>query len=342
MADCSEDTSEDIPGTTPNTEDIIMMPDKKKHHRCKPFFGISFAILSSLTLVLMNVFAKLCKQMPVFEIGVIRFLIQLAITVPFLIHANERISFSPKIMVFLILRGFTGTSGMLTRLYAVQNMPIGDATVLMFTTPVFVAIFGRIFLKEPLQRIYIFLLIICLIGVILIARPIFIFGHPEEAPEYDNIWLPSIVAVGSAMTTALSMILVRVLGRYSLTSSVIIFYFGLVGLIYSICGSYLDRGFQFPSCKSIDYVFAIGVGVFAYLVQAALNAALKFEKAFIVSLGRTSGIVFGFVVQVLVFSLVPSGLSFGGAALITLSNVIIFIFKWKKSKRDREVEFSAT
>ncbi|XP_031572668.1 solute carrier family 35 member G1-like [Actinia tenebrosa] len=340
---CANNVNEDIKNTEddvrqdPSSNDVV----PKTTSCCRPFFGISFAILSTFAVVLTNLFAKLCKQIPVFEIGLIRFMIQLAITIPFVIHANDKIVFSPKIIVYLILRGFTGTSAMLTRLYAVQNMPIGDATVLMFTTPVFVAIFGRIFLKEPLHRIYIFLLLLCLAGVTLIARPVFIFGH-QVTTEYENIWLPSLVAVSSSIFGGFSFIFVKLLKKHFITSSVIIFYHGLVGLIYSICGSYFDRGFQFPFCKSIDYIYAILVGVFGYLIQAALNAALKFEKAVIVSLTRTLGIVFGFVVQVLVFSLVPSGLSFGGAALISLSNVIILIFKWKKSKRDREVEFSAT
>lgn len=327
--------------TNLNSEDLgvislssSLKPEEKKKSKFRPFFGICFAMISSLTLVVMNLFAKLCTVLPVFEIGVFRFIIQLVITMPLLIYSNDKIIFSPKIMLFLLLRGFTGTSGMLTRLYAVQNMPLGDATVLMFTTPIFVAIFGRIFLKEPLHRMYIFLLLLCLAGVILIARPSFIFGHPDTAPEYESIWLPSLSAVMSAITASISMILVRVLRRYSIKSSVIIFYFGLVGLLYSLLGSYFDRGFQFPFCQSIDYLFAICIGIFAFLVHAALNAALKFEKAFIVSLGLTSGIVFGYVVQVLAFALVPSGLSFGGAALITLCNFIIFLFKWNKFKHN--------
>ncbi|XP_020899867.1 solute carrier family 35 member G1-like, partial [Exaiptasia diaphana] len=129
-------------------------------------------------------------------------------------------------------------------------MPLGDATVLIFTSPVFTAIFGRIFLKERLHWIYSILLVLCLAGVTLIARPTFIFGHPDSAPEYDNVLIPSLVALLCAVLTALDIVGARVLlETYKIPSSLVLLYFGLVGLVYSILGSYFDRGFQFPFCR---------------------------------------------------------------------------------------------
>jgi len=118
---------------------------------CRPFLGIILAILSALSVVLMNLFAKLCNVLPPLEIGIIRFALQLALTIPPAVYSNTEMVYSPKTTALLVLRGVSGTCGMLTRFYAVQNMPLGDATVLMFTSPIFVAILARIFLKERLH-----------------------------------------------------------------------------------------------------------------------------------------------------------------------------------------------
>ncbi|XP_028516375.1 solute carrier family 35 member G1-like [Exaiptasia diaphana] len=300
---------------------------------CRSFVGVLLALLSALSVVIMNVFAKLCLILPPFEIGVIRFIVHLLLTTPPVIYTNHSLVYPPKVIALLVLRGFIGASGMFTRVYAVQNMPLGDAIVLIFTSPVFTAVLARIFLKERLHWIYSILLVLCMAGVTLIARPTFIFGHPDSAPEYDNVLIPTLVAWLSAVCSSCAMVTIRVLLRtYKVPSSVILLYFGLVGLVYSILGSYFDRGFQFPFCQSTDYLFAACVGVFAYLTQFFLNGALKYEKAFIVALSRSPGTIFGFIFQIIIYSLIPGALSFGGASLIILCNLFIFMLKWYQNK----------
>jgi len=245
--------------------------------------------------------------------------------------------YSSNIIALLIFRGVCGTGAMLTRFYAVQNMPLGDATVLFFTSPIFVAIFARIFLKERLHYIYFILIGLCLAGVVLIARPTFIFGHRDTVLEYDNILMPSLVAVASSMLNSGSIITLRVLaGTYNIKTGVILVYFGIFGLTITSIGAYLDRGFQYPFCQSVDYIYALLVGIFGYLSQYFLTGALKYSKAFIIALLRTSGIFFGFLFQIVIYSLVPSGLSFGGASLIATVNVAIFVIKLFRYKAEQK------
>ena len=59
----------------------------------------------------------------------------------------------PKTMferIMVILVGMLGSLTMLTAFTCVILMPVSDATVLMFTTPLFTMIFAAIFLKERL------------------------------------------------------------------------------------------------------------------------------------------------------------------------------------------------
>ena len=57
------------------------------------------------------------------------------------------------------------------------------------------------------------------------------------------------------------------------------------------------------------------------------------EKASVVSLVRTVGIAFSFILQLTVLHVAPNGLSIGGAFLVLLCNVAIFLKKYLDQKK---------
>jgi drug/metabolite transporter (DMT)-like permease len=85
--------------------------------------------------------------------------------------------------------------------FSLQYLPLSDATVLTFITPTLTTFSGAIFLKEVLSlketcagckfsqaisviiAVYGVLLVCSFFGVILIARPHFLFGSPKGEPS---------------------------------------------------------------------------------------------------------------------------------------------------------------
>ncbi|KAG7203737.1 hypothetical protein KM043_013764 [Ampulex compressa] len=85
--------------------------------------------------------------------------------------------------------------GLMLSFYAFRHMPLADASVVVFSVPVFVAIFARIFLKEPCGWFNVITVCLTLIGVVLITRPPLIFGHTIESlsdghvkTEHADLW----------------------------------------------------------------------------------------------------------------------------------------------------------
>lgn len=76
-----------------------------------------------------------------------------------------------------------GSNAMILLFYAVQQMPLADATVIMFSNPVFTALLAWIFLKEKCTIWDCVFTVFTLAGVIMIARPPFIFGARIEEIE---------------------------------------------------------------------------------------------------------------------------------------------------------------
>lgn len=113
----------------------------------------------------------------------------------------------------------------------------------------------------------------------------------------------------------------------------VVFYVAVVGTIISLIASLISNfGFKFPDCRTHDALYVLGAGALGYGGQLLVTKALTLEKASIISLVRTTGIAFSFVLQLIVLHVVPDGLSIGGAILVLPCNVSIFIKKFLDKK----------
>ena len=72
---------------------------------------------------------------------------------------------------FLIIRSVVGWSAMLCAFYALSKIPLADAAVLHHTSPLFVALFGALFLGERLSKRLFVIMAIALVGVLLVYQP---------------------------------------------------------------------------------------------------------------------------------------------------------------------------
>ena len=68
-----------------------------------------------------------------------------------------------------------GASHLLIIFYGLKNMPMGDVNMISAGSPVWVVIFARIFLKEPLKMFDIINVFVTLLGILFIIRWFYIF-----------------------------------------------------------------------------------------------------------------------------------------------------------------------
>ena len=71
---------------------------------------------------------------------------------------------------FLVLQGVTNVTWIALTVYWVKNMSISDTRVIFCTTTVYTALLGRIFLKESMTKSDVIATMLCLGGVVLIAK----------------------------------------------------------------------------------------------------------------------------------------------------------------------------
>ena len=253
---------------------------------------------SALSFSLMGVCVKaLGQRLPVVEVVLGRAVISLALSLWLLRRA--RLSPWGERRGLLVLRGILGTAALYCVYGAIQELPLGEATVIQYLHPTFTALLAWLLLGERLSPRILLAIVLGWLGVWLLTHPLHLGDpHPAGLPlgtlqlaalqpaslhpaaheaglaaaDLAQGGLPQgavLLAVAGALLTALAYVSVRALGR-SEDPLVVIFYFPLVGLVLSLPLVLLNP--ILPTGPEL--VLLMGVGLFTQLGQLGLTKGL--------------------------------------------------------------------
>jgi S-adenosylmethionine uptake transporter len=90
-----------------------------------------------------------------------------------------------------------------TFFYALSQLPMAEALILSFLSPMFIALFGLLMLKERVDLRIIGAIVLGFVGTVIV-----VLGQTEEAGS-DRSWAGVAAALISAVTYALSLVLLR-------------------------------------------------------------------------------------------------------------------------------------
>ncbi len=207
----------------------------------------------------------------------------------------------------LLLRSAFGFGALICFFYAVIHLPLADATVLHFVNPVFTAILAGIALGEVVGRREVLLALTSLGGVVLVARPTFLFRGAASSLDPVAVGVALVGALGSAAAYTT----IRRIGR-SEDAFVIIFYFAAFSSLASL-------PFVIPRWVrpvGAEWLVLLGVGVATFLGQIFITWGLQLERA-----GRAMAvaylqIVFAAGLGLAVFAEIPDRWSVLGGLVI--------------------------
>ncbi|XP_064460372.1 solute carrier family 35 member G1-like [Ornithodoros turicata] len=285
--------------------------------------GLTFSSLSSLFFSLCTVIVKRLHYLYPGQLAVIRFLGILVFTAPLVILSRQHPLGPPTLRPLLVLRGLLGATSLFLRFYAIHYMPIADASVIIFSVPVWVSALAKLFLKEPCGFFHAFTVMLTLIGILLITKLPLLFGGADFVGfEVRGV----LAALASTVFGASVYIVVRkVKGVHH---SVIMVNFGWVAILETSCITLLSSRFEPVHC-GLDRWLLVLLGAFSFGGQVLLTRALQMEQAGPVSVVRSAAdIVFVFIWQVLFFGEVPDWYTMSGALLVTLSVLLTGLRKW--------------
>ncbi len=282
--------------------------------------GMRYMLLSALGFALMAACVKKVSLLgiPVFEIVAARALVSLFLS--YLDVKRKGISLWGHKRSLLVLRGVVGALALVCVYYSVTHMPLAEATVLQYLHPMFTAILAAIVLKERLQWSLVLSIGFSFIGVLLVARPAWLFVGAET--EIESFAL--MAAVLGAFGSGVAYVIVRKLSQTE-DPSVIVFYFPLVALPFSLL--LLGGGLVMPSLEAC--LLLLFVGIFTQVGQIGLTKSMQTEPA-----GRATAfsylqVIFSALLGWWLFSEVPDIWVWLGAGAIMMGALINMLSRQK-------------
>lgn len=245
----------------------------------------------------------------------------------------------------LFMRGLMGVCGFNLFFAALGHLPLGDASVLFFTSPCWTLLLGYLVLHEPVSRYDIVSVIVCMCGVVLIARPVFVFGaDPAEAqklhsldPSERLVWIGACLL--GAVCSASVYVWIRRIGP-SVHSLVLVLYLAFIGLLVSPLAASVQT-FVWPPNTTV-WCYQLGVGVTSFIAQYFFNAGAVLMPAGRANLVRSLDVAFAMILQVTVLGQSMNPWSLLGAAIVMTSVLGVGLRKHHKTHDDERALIEKT
>jgi len=264
-------------------------------------------MLSALAFSVMTVFVKLAGQrLPSQELVVARAIVSLVLSWSLLRAAG--VSPWGQNKRWLLLRGVLGFAGLSCVYAAVTHLPLAEATVLQYLHPPITAILAGVFLRERISRHVGVATALSLLGVVLVARPAFLFG--ANPGSLDPFWVG--MAIGGAFFSAAAYVVVRKLSKGGEDPLVIVFYFPLVTVPAAV--PTMLPNFVWP--EGSEWLLLLGIGVATQIGQVSLTRGLAVLPAATGTAFSYLQVIFAALWGVLVFGDRPDALAIAGGALV--------------------------
>lgn len=206
-----------------------------------------------------------------------------------------------------VLRGMSSAAGTIMWFAALAYLPIGEAVALNFTAPLFTTILAVIVLHEVVRARRWTATLVGFAGVLIVLRP----GHEAISPG-------ALLAIGSAVTIGVNMMLVRILSRTDTTPAIVTSFSFFLSLFTLVPALFV---WQTPSWPHLIAMIAAGFcGTMAHL---AFTRALSLGDASAIAPLDFLRLPFAGIVGYFFFAEVPDGWTIVGALVIAGSAAYI-------------------
>ena len=283
--------------------------------------------VATLTFVFMGGFVKLLGQhLPSVELTFFRNIFGVAIIL-FALYKNPSQNRGGKPLL-LLFRGSIGFLALLAYFYNMANIPLGIATTYNKTAPLFLAFFAWVFLGEKLPKTATLALFFGFGGILLIAKPDgFAFS------KYD------LLGIFSGIGAALAYTSIRELRKFYDTRTIALSFMGVgtIGpLILMIIANFysfdksLDFIFaKFVMPKGVEWLYIIGIGLFATASQLLMTKAYTLTKAGIVGTITYTQILWAVIVGTILGDTFPDFYTLIGMGLVITAGLLVILPKDK-------------
>ncbi|KAI0367898.1 hypothetical protein BV20DRAFT_999743 [Pilatotrama ljubarskyi] len=324
--------------------------------------GMLLVAAAQVFFSLMNVWVKklnsLDTPVPAFELIFVRMAITWLCSiaymlVPFIVKIPDPILGPKGVRLLLAARGFFGFFGLFGVYYSLQYLSLSDATVLTFLAPMCTAITGAVLLHEPFSWREALAGLASLVGVVLIARPNFIFGDPghmqsveighvvegvhnEVGGTVEVTPAQRVGAVGVALLGVLgatgAYTTIRAVGKRAHPLHNLVSFSSQCVIVATVAMLIMRTPVVIPM-RWEWLLMLLLIGIFGFIAQVLLTMGLQRETAGRGTMAVYVQIIFATIFERVFFHTSPSFLSAIGTLIILTSAIYVALTKTRTQEK---------
>lgn len=283
--------------------------------------GIICIIISAFCFSLMSLFIRLSGDIPVMQKCFFRNVVAMLIAFFALKRSGSPFRIGKGNLKYLLCRSIGGTLGLICNFYAIDHIPISDASMLNKLSPFFAILCSTFVLKEVANRLDWITVITAFIGMLFVVKPSF---NVEVIPAF----LGALGGFGAGFAYTF----VRKLGQRGENGMMIVLFFSAFSTLVTLPFFVFD----FTPMSASQWLCLLMTGVSAAGGQVFITKAYAYAPAKEISVYDFSIVLFTALWGFLFLEQIPDVLSVIGYVIIIGSAVV----KWYitiKRPRDEKV-----
>jgi drug/metabolite transporter (DMT)-like permease len=280
-----------------------------------PRSGLVLMVVSAASFAAMAAFAKkLLPHTPMQAVVLSRGLMMTALFAA--LARRQGVPVLGKRPGMLMVRGLLGYAALSCYFWSVQHLPLGDAVLLQYSHPVFVALLAPLVLREPVRPRQLALVGLALAGVALIVQP---SGVLRGA---------ALIGVLGSLSSGIAYITVRQLSRTEHPLTILV-WFPLASLLPALLAT-LHAGAAALPRNASEVTGHLLVTASALIGQTTLTFGLSRAGAAPATAVTLTGPVFGMLFGYLMFGSVPTAASLAGTTIVLTA---LGLLGWMQARR---------
>ncbi len=264
-------------------------------------------LIASIAFGFMNLSVKMMGHMHVSQVVFFRAVVQIVLGLAVLIQQKQSpFGKNPKM---LFMRGFFGSMGLLCYFYTLQIMPLGNAIVIHYLSPILTTLLAFLLGDEIVQKRQWWFFGLSFLGVVVVN------GLSNQVT-----WFGILAGLGGAVFSAFAYNTIRRLKGIE-NPNVVVFYFPMVTLPLSLLyPAIVENAWRMPIHN--EWFWLLVTGVATQIGQFFMTRAYQEDSTSRVSAISYAGVIWATAVGVFVFSENYSVWQFIGIGLVLLGMIL--------------------
>jgi len=267
---------------------------------------LGYALLSAAGFAMMAACVRVASEsLPQLEVVFFRNFIALLMLLPLLRH--HRVSLKTRRFDLHLLRAGAGLSAMYLYFHAINGLHLSDALLLNYTSPVFIALFAVLWLKEHWTVARRIALGLSLVGLGLLFHP-----------SADMVSIAGLCGLASGAFAGLALTTTKRLSDTDSPVSIVIWFALLASVV-----SAMPLLWSFVLPQGVQWAWLLAVGLFGSLGQLCLTSAYKRAPVTRVSPLGYTGLLFAGLIGFVAWNELPDLPGLAGMLLITAAGITV-------------------